>query len=278
MIGGRTTGVCAGVVTLVLVGCVRNEPSVTPEPSGTTGSTDAGETQLDGREGEPASTSVCGTPAQRFADYAWVPDDSRSTTSIVRDDRELPEALQTLARMADDAGVQLPIRAAIGYRNLGFQLAGLERVLATVELDPGELVELHSPAGDVVWLWPSDCPTADLAARVLERCGVLMRLDFEHPGMRVGEGSLERFPFDVVLVRERIVALAPLGRGAAVSTWLSAAREDEDGPGVALANIEAAPIRSVLSGPSLLSGSEATSSTGRHRKLRVTTSAYHEES
>lgn len=263
-------GVCGCLVMLAMVGCVRNEPTVTPEPIGTT------ETQPDTPEVEP--TPVCGTPAQRFSDYAWIPDDSRSTTSIMRDDRELPGALQTLARVADDDGVQLPIRAAIGFRNMSFQLAGLERVLATVDLDPGELVELHSPVGDVVWLWPSDCPTADLAARVLERCGVLVRLDFEHPGMRVGEGSREQFPFDLVLVREHIVALAPLGRGAAVSTWLSAAREDEDSPGVALANIEAAPIRSVLSGPSLLSGSEATSSTGRHRKLRVTASAYHEES
>ena len=260
----RSVGVCVGVLALALA-CERNGASVPPDPVQTV-------------EDPPVPTGVCGTPAQRFGDYAWIPDDSRLTTAILRDDPELPGALQTLARMVDDPAVQLPILAAIDYSNLSFQLAGLERTLASVELDPGELVELHSPDGDVVWLWPSDCPTETLAVRALDRFAVLVRIDFEHPGMRIGEGSVERFPFDVVLVRERFVALAPLGRGAAVSAWLSAAREDEDGPGVALANLEPAAIRSVLSGPALLTGggSGTPAQAGRHRKLRVTATDWHD--
>jgi hypothetical protein len=258
-------------LALALLGCPRGEPTVAPEPSAET-------SEPQPSQHPPAPAGLCGTPAQRFADYEWIPDDSRLTTSIARGDPELPDALHVLASMADDERNQLPIRAAMDYRNLSLQLAGLERVFATVELDPGELVELHSPDGDVVWSWPSDCPTATLATRALDRFAVLVRVDFGNPGVRLGEGSLERFPFDLVLVRERFVALAPLGRGARVGAWLtaSAIRSDEDGPGVALASIEAAPIRSVLSGPALLSGSGVPAPTivGRHRTIRATASGW----
>jgi hypothetical protein len=254
------------LLALALLGCPRPEEqvSVTPEPE---------------VEPPPAPVGVCGSKAMRFADYEWIPTDSRLTNAILRDDPELPDALRMLASMAADEHTQLPIHAAMDYRNLGLQLAGLERVLASVELDPGELVELHSPDGDVVWLWPSDCPTATLATRVLDRFEVLMRVDFDNPGVRLGDGSLERFPFDLVLMRERVVVLAPLGRGARVSTWLSepfSRPGDDDGPGIALASIELAPIRSVLSGPALLSGSNAPPSADRHRKIRVTASAWHD--
>lgn len=274
MMRWRSTGVRVGLLAALALACERNDASVPPESA----------VQSSGATGEPVEdppvpTGVCGTASQRFGDYAWIPDDSRLITAILRGDPELPGALQTLARMVEDPAVQLPIHAAIDYRNLGLQLAGLERTLATLELDPGELVELHSPDGEVVWLWPSDCPTATLATRALDRFAVLVRVDFEHPGVRIGEGSLERFPFDLVLVRERIVALAPLGRGPAVSAWLSAARDDEDGPGVALANMQMAEIRSVLSGPALLTGAESDTpaASGRHRKLRATASDWHDE-
>jgi hypothetical protein len=251
------------VLALALLGCPREEVSVTPEPATT--NTDP-----------PAPVGVCGSEGQRFPDYEWIPTDSRLTTSIIRDDPELPDALRMLASMGADEHTGLPIHAAMEFRNLGFQLAALERVFATVEIDPGELVELHSPDGDVVWLWPSDCPTATLATRVLDRFAVLMRVDFDNPGVRLGDGSRERFPFDLVLMRERVVALAPLGRGARVSSWLTALSDDDDGPGVALASIELAPIRAVLSGPALLSGSDAPPSVDRHRKLRATASAWHD--
>lgn len=272
----RATSGRAGVIaTLALLACVREQASVTPEPSATSEPEPIA---------EPPPAGVCGTRTQRFADYAWIPDDSRLTTAIVRGDPELPEALRMLARMADDPQVQLPIHAAIDYRNLSLQLAGLERVFATVELDPGELIELHSPEGDVVWLWPSDCPTATLATRALDRFAVLVRVDFANPGVRVGDGSLEQFPFDLVLMRERFVALAPLGRGARIGAWLSSLRDDEDGPGVALASIEPAAIRSVLSGPALLTRPLEESETGaapisaRHRRIRATASAWHDDS
>lgn len=257
------------MLAAALLGCLRSEATVTPpEPEPPIAET---EPSTD----PPAPVGVCGTVGQRFGDYAWIPADSRLTTSILRGDPELADALRMLARMADDPAVQLPIRAAIDYRNLGVQLAGLERVIATVEADPGELVELHSPDGDVVWLWPSDCPTATLATRALDRFAVLIRVDFGNPGVRIGEGSIEQFPFDLVLVHERVIALAPLGRGARVGAWLTGSRDDDDGPGVALAGIEPAPIRSVLSGPALLAGPDVASapSSDRHRKIRATGSS-----
>ncbi len=265
-----------GIVSLFAIAtcaCPRTEPSVTPGQNPSAVEPAQADPPVDP---DPAPDGVCGTPAQRFADYDWVPDDSRLTTSILRDDPELPAALTTLAQMVESDAVQLPIRAALDYENLGLQLLGLEGVIATIELDPGELVELHSPDGDVVWLWPSNCPTATLATRMLARFEVLVRADFEHPGLRLGSGST-RFPFDLVLMHERLVALAPLGRGAHVGAWLSAPRHDEDGPGVALASIDHAPIRSVLSGPSLLAGDhDDVSSTAHHRKLRATATTWHE--
>ena len=283
MIRGYIRGRQASLLALALLGCPRGETETrAPEPSA------EAEPESD-RGPDPAAEAVCGTAGQRFADYDWIPDDSRLTTSILRGDPELQAALQVLAEMTTTEDARLPIYAALDYRNLGLQLAALERVLAALELDPGELVELQSPAGDVVWLWPTDCPRAALATRVLDRLGVLLRADFKHPGVRHGGGAREGFPFDLVLVYDEIVALAPLGRGAKVGAWLTAARRDPEGPGAALTSIDPAPIRSVLSGPALLvsgSGSELGSDSGppdpssepkHHRKIRVTATDWRDD-
>jgi hypothetical protein len=258
------------VLAMGPLGCPRSEPSVNPEPLAETD-------QVTPPRDPAAPSGLCGSAAQRFTDYDWIPDDSRLTTAILRDDPELPAALSTVARMAESDAVQLPIRAALDFRNLGWQLRGLEGVMTTVELDPGELVALHGPTGDVVWLWPTDCPTVTLATRMLDRFSVLVRIDFEHPGVRLGVGS-DSFPFDLVLLHERLVALAPRGRGAHVSAWLSKPRIDASGPGVALASIELAPIRSVLNGPALLGDPDGDAPPGsdRHRKLRATADAWYD--
>jgi hypothetical protein len=227
----------------------------------------------------PAEVEPCGRPGQRFADYDWVPDDSRLTASILRDDPELAPALGVLASMLEQPHLQLPVYAALDFRNLRLQLDSVERVVTSLALDPGEFVELHSPTGEVVWLWPSDCPSATVSARALAQFGVLVRADFEHLGLRRGEGSIERFPFDLLLIHERAVALAPLERGRRVAAWLSAARVDDEGPGAALQALPSAPIRAVLSGPALLGGdpaAEPTRSTSRHRKLLINANAWSE--
>ncbi|PRP89987.1 hypothetical protein ENSA5_69300 [Enhygromyxa salina] len=248
------------------------------EPSATT----AAEAPAVANRPEPEQP-LCGT-GERFTDYAWVPDDARLTTSIQRGDGELGPALTTLARMTEVPELALPVSAALDFRNLSLQLASLDHLLGELGLDPAELVELHSPGGELVWLWPSDCPPASLATRVLDRWQVIMRADLEHPGLRWGAGSAEGLPFDVLTLGEDRVGLAPLGRGAQVGAWLlEVPRGGDDGPGRALADIEAAPIRAVLSGEALLTHAGASTpadrprdASARHRQIRVTGDAWDE--
>jgi len=222
---------------------------------------------------DPDPPGPCGSPALRFADYNWIPADSRLATSIMRDDPELADTLRALADPSTTADARLPIYASLDFKLLGLQVASVEHVVRTLELDPAELVELQTADGDVTWLWPTDCPTQVLATRALDRLGVLVRADFDHPGVRLGAGSRERFPFDLVLLRGRALALAPLGRGAIIGPWLAASSRETDGPGAALASIAPAPVRSVLSGPALLHDDTGAPAS---RKLRATAAGWHD--
>jgi hypothetical protein len=208
----------------------------------------------------------------RFADYEWVPDDARMTTSIQRDDPALPAALTTLARMTEAPEVTLPSFASLDFRNLPLQLGNLDRVLDEFGDDPAELIELHSPAGELVWLWPSDCPPALVAARVLDRWQIMLRADLEHPGVRYGAGSADGFPFDVLTVATTAggqrVALTRVGHGAQIGAWLrEAPRGGERGPGRSLAELDAAPVRSVL-------GDASSLTTITHHRVRVTSDGW----
>jgi hypothetical protein len=200
---------------------------------------------------EPAADPLACGAGLRFADYDWVPDDAGLATSIQRDDPELAAALTTLARMTEARDITLPVPAALDFRNLSLQLGNLDRVFDELGDDPRELVELHSPAGETVWLWPSDCPPALLAARALLRWQITLRADLEHPGQRLGVGSPDGFPFDVITIAtltEQRVALTRAGHGATVGAWLrESPRGGERGPGRTLAVLDAAPVRAVLS-------------------------------
>jgi hypothetical protein len=213
---------------------------------------------------------------ERFADYDWVPGDTRLTTSIERGDSDLPAALTVLARMSDTPDLQLPVFATLDFRNLGLQLGALDRMLGELELEPAELVELQGPGGELAWVWPTTCPAAAISARMLDRFGVMLRADLERPGLRHGTGTIERFPFDLLALGEHRLALTPLGRGAHVGAWLhgsSSPEKSDEHPGRALAEIPPAPIRTVLAGEALL-----TSTTGptpaRLRRLQVSGSSW----
>jgi hypothetical protein len=221
---------------------------------------------------------------ERFADYDWVPDDMRLTTSIQRGHAELPAALGVLARMSDTPDLQLPVFATLDFRNLGLQLGALDRMLGELELAPAELVELQGPAGELAWVWATDCPPAAISARMLDRFGVMLRADLERPGLRHGSGTIERFPFDLLALGEHRLALMPLGRGAHVGAWLHRSSSGPDPktsdahPGRALAEIPAAPIRTVLAGEALLTSTEPVSGSrptpARLRRLQVSGTAW----
>ncbi|PRP96727.1 hypothetical protein [Enhygromyxa salina] len=250
-----------GLAAAIALGC-RQVASEAPVDAAATASPD------------PAAESPACDAGLRFADYDWVPDDARLTASIQRDDPQLADALATLARMTEAPEVTLPVFAALDFRNLALQLDNLDRVLDELGDDPGELVELHSPAGETVWLWPSACPPELLAARVLGRWQIMLRADPEHPGGRFGAGSPDGFPFDVLTIAtldERRVALTRVGQGAKVGAWLrESARGGEHGPAHALAEIDAAPLRCVLDGSSLLTPSAASTLDPPHLRVRVT--------
>jgi hypothetical protein len=249
-------------------GCRTPEASVEPSPSETA--------QPQPEQPEPAEISCSN---ERFADYDWVPNDARLTTSIQRGDSELPAALGVLARMSETPDLQLPVFATLDFRNLGLQLGALDRMLVELELAPAELVELQGPHGELAWVWATDCPPTTIAARTLGRFGVMLRADLERPGLRHGAGTIDRFPFDLLALGEHRVALTPLGRGAHVGAWLhgssSSPTESQDHPGRALAEIPAAPIRTVLAGEALL-----TSTTGptpaRLRRIQVSATTWNE--
>lgn len=263
-IGVKTTAALKTTTALLglsLLGCPR--PVEVAEPTDSTPTPPA-----------PEQTATCSD--ERFADYDWVPDDARLATSIDRGDPELADALAVLARMGDSPELQLPVSAALDFRNLGLQLGSLDRVLGQLDLAPAELVELQSPSGEFVWVWATDCPPPAIAARVLERYGVLLRGDMEKPGLRHGGGSIERFPFDLLTLGEHRIALTPMGRGAQVGAWLhGASPASDEGPGRALAEIPAAPIRTVLAGEALLTSASGPTPP-RLRRLRITATSWDE--
>jgi hypothetical protein len=127
-------------------------------------------------------------------------------------------------------------------------------------------------------VWATDCPPAAISARMLDRFGVMLRADLERPGLRHGQGTVERFPFDLLALGDRRVALTLLGRGAHVGGWLHGAsargssQHPGDGvdprPGRALAEIPLAPIRTVLAGEALLTSTSAPTPT-RLRRIQV---------
>lgn len=244
------------LLTLALLGCPKSTTvTETSEPT------------------PPSETPSCSD--ERFADYDWVPDDARLATSIQRSDPELTAALAVLVRMSETPELQLPVAAALDYRNLGMQLGTIDRVLGELELAPAELVELQSPKGEFVWVWATDCPPPAIAARVLDRFGVMLRGQLELPGLRHGLGSVERFPFDLLALGEHRIALTLLGRGETVGAWLHGASASDEGPGRALAEIPAAPIRTVVAGEALLTSADAPTPP-RLRRLQVTGTAWNE--
>jgi hypothetical protein len=238
----------AGV--LLLLAC-RDRTTVPPEP-----------------EPEPESESADCPTGERFVDWSWVPADARLLVVIDRESADLEPALTRLSTLGDHAAaVGLPIRAGLALDRLGMQAQMLGLSLGRLELDPAEFVELHGPGSEIAWTWPTQCPPERLDARVLARWGVMLRANLD---AKLGPGDPERFPFDVVVIADR-VALTPLGQGSALLGWLRTA-EGDDGPGQQLARLAAAPIRAIIQGESLLAGEDPAahgSGPAHARTLRV---------
>lgn len=257
---------------LGLAACEPRELTATPDEAGDGSEAEAGAETADADDAGALDDS-CPAPA-RFEDLAWVPGDARLLTRVDRSDGQaLAGALDQLAALADDPRAQLPVYAAMDFKNLALQLGNLDRLLAELGSDPDELAELHGPGGELLWVWPISCPAEVITARALARWELMLRADLEHPGVRLGAGDPERFPFDVLLVGERRLVLTTAGRGRDALAWLASEASvagEATHPAEALAELEAAPIRAVLTGEALLGGSQATAATADARRIRAT--------
>lgn len=200
---------------------------------------------------EPEPPPACGEAGERFVDFRWVPGDARLLVVVDRRADDLAPAFVQLRGLSDHAAAAgLPIRAGLALGRLRMQVDMLALSLRELGADPGELVELHGPASELAWVWPSTCASELLATRMLVEWGVMLRASLD---AKLGSGG-EGFPFDVVVLPSGEVALAPLGQGAALLRWLLGADANDEGPGSRLATLEPAAIRGVVQGESLLAG------------------------
>lgn len=218
---------------------------------------------------EPDLVESCGEPGERFVDFRWVPSDARLLLVVDRRADDLEPALVRARELSSHAAAAgLPIRAGLALGQLRVQLGMLELSLRELGAEPGEIVELHGPASELAWVWPSTCASDRLAARMLAQWGVMLRARVD---ARLGSGG-EQFPFDVVVLATGEVALAPHGQGEALLRWLLAADASAEGPGSRLAALEHAALRGIVQGESLLAGEAASGGLGptHARTLRVT--------
>jgi len=266
----RLVGLSVSAGLLALTACPRpgdagTEPAESTEPTELTTGRDTADT-----DPPPTLEGICGTAGLRFADLAWIPSDARLATSLSLDDDDaLGAAVAQLATLAGDPESTLPLVAAMDYRQLGLQLGSVRPTLEVLGSAPAELVEILGPDNQLVWAWPSDCPADQVSARLLARWQLVPRAELEHPGVRVAPSS-DRFPFDLVTIGERHILLTRGGQGRAVAKWLGDSDDSPDtAPASALADLEAAPIRSVLVGEWLLTGT-AGSGPAAVRTIRVT--------
>lgn len=231
-----------------LAGCPDGGGSTPPD------STDAADSR-----GEDESGSVldgrCGAAGLRFEDLRWMPKDVRLATRVDLEDPSLDIATENLAAVAEDPAASVPVVASLDYRQLGLQLGLLGPIVRALGSEPGELVELLGPDGELIWIWPTDCPADSIAARMLGKWQLAPRASLEFPGTRVAVGN-DAFPFDVVTIADRHMALARRGQGQAALAWLRTPREGPASAADALGELEAAAIRSVLVGEWLLSTSD----------------------
>lgn len=249
---------CALVLgALTLTACPQQRASEHPDP-------DASPAQ--------AEAPSCGVDS-RFVEREWIPRDARLVTFVERRHPERAAALAQLAALADDPSAQLPVFAALDYRNLAIQLSIFDGVLDQLELAPAEFVELQGPEGELVWLWPTDCAREEVGARVLARLGVMLRANMDHPSQRHGAAVPERFPFDLIAIGEGRLALTRAGEGRRVGAWLDAdADPNLESPAAWLDELEPAPIRSLLLGSALLAPEDESappSTRARVRRFRV---------
>jgi hypothetical protein len=218
---------------------------------------------------EPVTREACGEPGERFVDLRWVPSDARLLLLVDRRASDLGPALARAGELSRHAGTAgLPVRAGLALGSLRMQVDMLALSLRELGADPGELVELHGPASELAWVWPSTCASDRLAARMLAQWGVMLRARVD---ARLGSAG-EQYPFDVVVLPGGEVALAPRGQGAALLRWLQGADASDEGPGSRTTALAPAAIRGLVQGESLLAGEAAASGGGptHARTLRVT--------
>ncbi|MDC0667431.1 hypothetical protein [Nannocystis radixulma] len=205
------------------------------------------------------SKETCTQAQDVLGDLEWIPADARLAALFDLGDPGVDDAAAELAR-ATATTPGMPVVAALGLGFVGTQLQILRRHLADAALTPRELLLLHGPGGDVVWVLRVRCDLGVLQAALARAWGVTSRATAAGP---IAEPDPARgFPHDLVFLADDRLALVPAGAGGKLRRWLEgqvrppelgAGRRAET-PGEALARLEPAPIRVVLGGRGLLAG------------------------
>lgn len=278
----RTTAFVTAVVGLVTVSGCKAEappraPGVPPPVDDIVGQT---------APPRPATPSpqrrsrTCGSAGLTHADYDWIPRDARVAITIAVADAETPAALTALAEHGKGTEHGLPITLAFGVTQWPILVPVLGSLLDAIGLQPDEVVYVSPATGPAfAWVVQSDCDADETVQRVERAWGLVARRRIEGivlgapPDPNAGDGTLidppkgtprgarpepagDAFPFDVVLAKGGRVALVPRGFGDAFLSTLDATQgrssPGETGYTARLQSIEAAPIRGVVSGRSLM--------------------------
>jgi hypothetical protein len=248
-----------GLLLALASACPRAAGDTSSDPPDPTANAGTG-VESDGespRSGD-AATTACGTPGLRVEDLRWLPGSTRALVVVELESDALGPALGRLAAHARSKGHGLPIDLALPLGEWTWQIPALAATLSRAGLEPGNVAFVRTDEASGAFALQHDCDVDELRARMAEAWGLSWRSLVEGAIGRAGAGAstaAPRFPWDVLLLPGGRVMLVASGRGDA---WLSALAPDPARTGVgahmgeALARIDAAPIRGVIAGPSLV--------------------------
>jgi hypothetical protein len=248
-------GLWATVTALSIAGC---HPNHRPPP------TEAPAAPPAPGEGasQPDVIRPCGPTGERLHGLSWVPTEARLAALVELQAEELDASLHALAQLARGEAHGLPTDVAFGLAQWDFQIPLLRTTLHEAGFDPAEIAVVRLEDVGTAWVFGSTCDLDLAIERVQKAWGVEVR--------RTANGAIgtprddHAFAFDVVFLPGDRVAMAPAGRGPALTRALATPGSPTDAPrpGQVVEAIEPAPIRAFVRGPAL---ARSDTSTVEHR-------------
>lgn len=258
-----------GFWSVLASGCPRTAgPSPTPPP----GDTETPPVLVSSPDEAAPTPNACGSEGLAVGTLDWLPASTRAAIVVELHAADLQPALQRLGAHARGTGHGLPIDLAFSLGQWGWQIPALKATLARAGLHPASLAFVRSdePVGGFVI--SHDCDVDELKERTAHAWGIEWRGLVEGAIGRAPAGA-SSFAWDVVLLPGQRLLLVEAGRGDA---WARALARRPAGTeaggerlGDALARVEAAPVRGVVTGHALVDPSAGEAVSGQ--TLRATT-------